>query len=116
MKISKIALSILCLVAMTSYGQTEKGNFLIAANSGIGYSSFSTDIGNGDSTDNSQFSVSGATGYFIIDNLSAGITVNYGRGKTENQTTTNSSFGPFVKVLLLTGKHQTLFGNELYLW
>ncbi len=83
------ALSIALFIITTSlFSQTEKGKFLVGISSGLGLNggqtnfSFSnvkvkSDDFESDNTKNFSFNLSPRTGYFLTDNLTAGLELNY---------------------------------------
>lgn len=89
MKMKKITL----LIALLSFGavtaQTEKGTFIISGQTGIGFNSTSVKheyagkTTDGPKTD--AFNISPSVGYFIIDNLSIGLELDYGTATTKQE-------------------------------
>lgn len=91
---------LLCAFICTSFfasAQTEKGSWLVGVNSSLGFNSVSFD---GDVDKRNSFNINGSSGYFLMDNLSAGL--GFGYASTKQGSAKNSSFsiGPFVRYYL----------------
>ncbi len=113
MRFFKIVLSILVLSSFAAFGQTEKGNFLIGASTGINYSAIKT-TGNNVTTETRQIIIAPEGGYFIIDNLAIGLNTTFSSSKTDNNTKTNSFVAlPFAKYYFLKGNIR-VFGQVGY--
>ena len=98
MKTKNLILVLGLLLSFHFYAQTEKGHFLIAANSNFSFTSVSTSVEDSDAeVNNTYLNFSSAAGYFITDNLSIGLLVNY--TDNVNKGPINSSFlaGPFAR-------------------
>jgi len=123
MNISKRLLLACCLVGLMvpSFGQvTDKGNFLIGAN--FGFSSASSDTEqniNGDAsstigTSASQFNISPAIGYFLMNNFALGIGMDYTFNQIEQADGTQEEdqdvlFGPMARVYMPIGNNMSFF-------
>ena len=79
-----VLIALLC--STISYGQTEKGSIFVGGDSFLGM---------GFSSDYSSFSISPGAHYFIIDNLSLGLSIPYSFSHTETETSefTSNSIG-----------------------
>lgn len=75
--------------------QTDQGGWLIGASSSLGYSSTSYDDPTVNNTTN--FNLEVGVGYFLIDNLAAGLNVGYEKVKDGFDGNTTAFFGPFVR-------------------
>lgn len=138
MKIFK-TLSFFLLISISAMAQTEKGKMLLGAGTHIGFSNgigmmdmyFSNstrEFPDGSSEKSSSFNIFFApkVGYFLADNLAAGIDLAFGWGKTEIPLTdfsvkaNNALFGagPFVRYYVPKGKIlpfaevNSIFGNQ----
>lgn len=114
MRLQKIALFIFVLITITTYGQTEKGKIYIGANSNLNFSSSSSSFENKSinviqSAENinkfSQFNINAEIGYFLIDNLTSGININFSRTNPDDSAAQDIyTISPFVKYYFLNGK------------
>ncbi|WP_424961873.1 hypothetical protein [Ekhidna sp.] len=75
--------------------QTDRGKWLIGASSSLGYSSTSYDEPGLDKT--TSFNIEGVAGYFVIDNLAAGLNIGYDKEKQGDDGNTTTLIGPFVR-------------------
>ena len=75
--------------------QTDQGGWLIGPSTSLGYTSTSYD----DPTLNkiTNFNLELGAGYFLIDNLAAGVTVGYEKVKEGFDGNTTTFIGPFVR-------------------
>ncbi|TVP46243.1 MAG: hypothetical protein EA341_13975 [Mongoliibacter sp.] len=137
-------LNILCfflLISFSTLAQTEKGRFLIGAGTNLGLSessgmmnlSFSRqktfiDDGLSGQTNSNNIFIAPKAGYFIFDNLVAGLDLALGSGRgtstidaaSQNLDSKSSLFsvGPFVRYYFPSGKvlpfveANSLFGNR----
>ena len=109
-----IALIIITLFTITIYGQTEKGKIYIGANSNLNFSSSSSSFENKStniiqSAENvnkfSHLNINGEVGYFLIDNLTSGLNINFSRTNPDDDSAQNIYIvSPFVKYYFLNGK------------
>ncbi|MEQ9465854.1 MAG: hypothetical protein RLN88_00500 [Ekhidna sp.] len=76
------------------HAQIEKGGWLIGPNSNLGFSSTSFD-GSGDNV--TSFNIGGKAGYFLIDNLVAGVNVGFSSVKQGDSKSTSTQIGPFAR-------------------
>ncbi|MGY6743994.1 MAG: outer membrane beta-barrel protein [Cecembia sp.] len=138
MKIFK-TLSFFLLISISAMAQTEKGKMLLGAGTHIGFSNgigmmdmyftnTTREFADGTSEERSSYNIFFApkVGYFLIDNLAAGIDLAFGWGMTEipigdfTVKSNNALFGagPFVRYYVPKGKIlpfaevNTLFGNQ----
>ncbi|MGY6743993.1 MAG: outer membrane beta-barrel protein [Cecembia sp.] len=140
MKTLKI-LGITFLIVFSTHAQTEKGRFLVGAGTNLGISessgmmnlsfsrqkTFINDNLSGQTNSNNIF-IAPKAGYFIVDNLVAGLDMALGWGKgttsldgaSQNSDLNTSLFGigPFVRYYFSSGKVlpfaevNTLFGSR----
>ena len=138
MKILKI-LSFFLLISFSVHSQTEKGRMLLGAGTHFGFSNgigmmdmyftnTTREFADGTSEERSSYNIFFApkVGYFLTDNLAAGIDLAFGWGKTEIPLTdfsvkaNNALFGagPFVRYYVPKGKIlpfaevNSIFGNQ----
>ncbi|MEQ8904813.1 outer membrane beta-barrel protein [Ekhidna sp.] len=85
------------LVAIFGFAnaQTDQGGWLVGASSNLGFSSTSYDAPGADNTSSFNFEVAG--GYFIMDNLAAGLNIGIANEKEGDDKTTVTAFGPFAR-------------------
>lgn len=86
-----MAVMLTCLV---SYGQTEKGGWLLGASSNLGF----RQIDDSQSTDKAtafQLDVKG--GNFLMDNLAVGLSLDWSHGKQGDFKSTTTAIGPFAR-------------------
>ncbi|AUC14562.1 hypothetical protein BTO06_05110 [Tenacibaculum sp. SZ-18] len=124
MKIKTLQLLVVLMTVSSSFGQTEKGKFLIGLNTPLSFSSNSSRIINnssGSSFENDSstiFSFSPQVGYSIIDNLFLGLDLSFSFSSSENNTSeTNSNtfvVAPFVKYYYPTKNDFNFFGQFKY--
>lgn len=74
--------------------QTEQGQLLIGANSNLNFSNQNQD---GFDDNITNISVNATGGYFVIDNLAAGINLGFSRASQGNLAFSNFVFGPFAR-------------------
>ncbi|WP_436517421.1 outer membrane beta-barrel protein [Ekhidna sp. To15] len=74
--------------------QTEKGGWLIGATSSLGFNSTKFD---GVSDRQTSFNIGGLGGYFLMDNLAAGLNVGYSSAKQGNSKGSSTLIGPFAR-------------------
>lgn len=74
--------------------QTEQGGWLIGATSNLGINSTKYDGGGDNQTD---LSIGGLAGYFIMDNLAAGLNVGLSSSKQGDLKATSTLIGPFAR-------------------
>ncbi|MEP5610740.1 MAG: hypothetical protein ABJP45_00750, partial [Cyclobacteriaceae bacterium] len=74
--------------------QTGEGGWLVGASSNLGFSSTSID---GASDNVSNFNLAGRAGYFLMENLAAGLTLGFSNTKQGDNKTTITSIGPFAR-------------------
>ncbi|WP_420316214.1 hypothetical protein [Ekhidna sp.] len=75
--------------------QTDRGSWLLGASSSFGYSSTSYDAVQIENASNFNLEVS--AGFFLIENLAAGLNIGYDKTKQGFDGNTTSLFGPFVR-------------------
>lgn len=78
----------------TAQAQTEQGGWLVGANSNLSFTSTSAD-GIDDNQSNFNLSVQG--GYFLADNLAAGLRLGFFSSKLGDNKSTSTSIGPFAR-------------------
>lgn len=103
MKLLKIATLALCFISITTFGQTEKGSFFMGASSDLNFRSYTLEIGAG-SVKNTQFNISPSAGYFVIDDLAAGLGFNYSHSKSGDVKANSFAIVPALKYYFLEGK------------
>lgn len=92
MKKTLTTLMFVILFAGVSVAQIEKGTVLVGASSNLGYSSAS----NENSDDNvNLFILDLKAGYFLIDNLAAGLSFGYTKYSGDNLDGSSTAFGLF---------------------
>jgi outer membrane protein len=111
MKTGFVLALMLFLSSTVVFGQLESGNIFIQGSSSLGFSTEKyTYINGGTSTESSKttyFDFNPKVGYFIIDNLPAGLAIDLSTAKTKaidgDDESTNNSFtiGPFVRYYFL---------------
>jgi hypothetical protein len=74
--------------------QTEQGGWLVGATSDLGFSSTSYDGGGDNQT---AFGIGGQAGYFLMDNLVAGLNVGLSSSKQGDAKGSTTSIGPFAR-------------------
>lgn len=101
------------LLSINLLGQLKQGSFVISGSSDISFSYTSSNISyDGNKiveTNNTQFNIKPMVGYFLIDDLSAGLFTNFGFASAtqvddSKLTTNNFSIGPFVRYYFDAGK------------
>ena len=94
----KLLLITLTLFTYLSYGQTEQGKFIIGATSSFGFTSSKIE-----DADDSQVSLdfSPQAGYFIIDNLSVGLSTEIETFWEGDFTQSSFQIGPFARYYFL---------------
>ncbi len=109
---TKVVLALMLFLSSTVvFGQLDKGNIFIQGASSLGFSTEKyTYIHGGTSTESSKttyFDFNPKVGYFIIDNLPAGLAIDLSTTKTkaidsDDESTSNSiTIGPFVRYYFL---------------
>ncbi|MCE7864245.1 MAG: hypothetical protein DYG99_11965 [Bacteroidetes bacterium CHB5] len=98
------------MLSVTAFAQfTNQGTFLLggSSNLGLGFLSEKFKLGGGDFQDGSKisnFSFSTQAGYFFVDNLAAGVGLDFSNSKTKNdtfeQTSSSLIFSPFIRYYL----------------
>ncbi len=122
MKTKNLILVLGLLLSFHFYAQTEKGHFLIAANSNFSFTSVSTSVEDSDAeVNNTYLNFSSAAGYFITDNLSIGLLANYFNGEKHGLDTSSFLAGPFARYyfaksekLLPFAQTSMTFGSNSY--
>lgn len=84
---------ILLLITYGTFAQTNKGNFVLSGNTNLNFLFSNTTVGTdsiqtGKIKDH-QFAFSAAAGYFVIDNLSAGVSATYSYDYTSTSLSTS---------------------------
>ena len=107
----KTVLLLFTLFTITIYCQTEIGNFYIGANSNLNFSKSNSSFENQSenhiqTAENvnkfSQFNLNAEVGYFLIDNLTSGINVNFSRINPDDSPAQNIyTVSPFLKYYFL---------------
>lgn len=84
----------MCLFMLHLSAQTNQGNLLIGANSTSGLSFQSQD---GIDDNLISFSLNARGGYFLIDNLAAGLNLGFSSNSVGDFSSTSFSLGPFAR-------------------
>ncbi len=84
-----VATSVFCAQA-----QTEQGGWVIGTTTNLTFSSTNID---GVDDNSSSFNLSGQAGYFLIDNLAAGLTLGLSSVKQGDFKTSSTNIGPFAR-------------------
>ncbi len=74
--------------------QTSEGGWLAGASSNLSFSSTSID---GVDDNQSNFNLTGRAGYFVIDNLAAGLNLGLSSSKLGDFKTSSTTIGPFAR-------------------
>jgi len=105
----KKILLLLTLVVSLSFAvnaQTEKGKWLVSGSTNVGFNSVSTKYkNNGMSVDGAKvntFNVSPSVGYFVVDNLSIGLGVDYNTSSTKDEIGDKISSSTFTVMPMAT--------------
>ncbi|CAN5488294.1 hypothetical protein BH11BAC2_BH11BAC2_01600 [soil metagenome] len=101
------------LLSVNTYAQTEQGHWLVGASSNLGFSSGKVDKDQDDATTN--FNITPTIGYFLIDNLAAGIALDFNSSKTGDYKSSTFGLGPFVRYYLpmkVFGQLSYAFGSS----
>lgn len=105
----KLVCSVLLCLSLATFGQTERGKFLILAGTNLSFSSLSheyeSDGNSADAGSSSQFDLTLGGGYFVHDNIALGIEVSYDRTSTEysdgdKEVMSASAISPFVRAYI----------------
>jgi outer membrane protein len=83
------------LLTVSTNAQMTKGGWLVGASSNLGFSSGKVDKDQKDAQSN--FNLSPAVGYFVMDNLAVGAAINFGSEKQGDVKNSSFSFGPFAR-------------------
>lgn len=86
--------TIMCLFILQLSAQTEKGKLLLGASSNSGLSFQSQD---GAEDNLVSFSLNAQGGYFVIDNLAAGLNLGFSTSSQGDFSNTTLSIGPFAR-------------------
>ncbi len=91
----KLILTTLIVATFTvACAQTEQGRWVVGVSSNLSFGSTNVDGAN----DNiSNVHLSGQAGYFIMDNLAAGLTLGVGASRQGELKTSSTSIGPFAR-------------------
>lgn len=104
---------IIFLCSNLSSAQLEKNNWLVGGTAYFGYAESKPK--NQPSSNSFAFSVNPNIGYFLDDNISAGLVGGYYRNFAENSSGQSSSIGPFLRYYLLkTEKPLNIFTHISY--
>lgn len=124
MKIKTLQLLVVLMTVASSFGQTEKGKFLIGLNTPLSFSSYSSRIINSSSGSSfkndstTSFSFSPQVGYSIIDNLFLGLDLSLSFSSSENDVSERNSnafvVSPFVKYYYPVNNDFNFFGQFKY--
>jgi len=102
MKKILIVVAVMALVSMSAFAQTEQGKLVVSGASDLTFSSVKIqneydgeDIG--DDFTVKSFNIKPALGYFVIDNLSVGLTFDYESQKVESNKDKSFMFGPMAR-------------------
>tara|TARA_R110002126_G_scaffold277373_2_gene423199 strand:- start:4088 stop:4714 length:627 start_codon:yes stop_codon:yes gene_type:complete len=114
MKFQEIVLLLSTLFTITAYGQTEKGKFYVGANSNLNFSKSKTDIistsgnnsqGISDTNKFSQLNINSEIGYFLLNNLTTGLSISYTSTNPEDSDKIIAyTVAPFAKYYFLKGR------------
>jgi hypothetical protein len=105
----------LFLSSTVVFGQLEKGNIFIQGSSSMGLNTEKYSYTNGSTTTESSkttsFNFNPKVGYFIIDNLPAGLAIDLSTAKTKAidgaDESTNNSFTIVVRLSVIISCHRT---------
>ena len=114
MKINKILVISILLVAFASNAQIDKGNWMMGGSGAIG--NFKTTSEENSSTSTS-ITISPNIGYFFIDKLSIGLAgqFNYVFPKGDSHTISSNSISPFIRYYFLEKEKQiNIFSETRY--
>ncbi len=89
-----LLMSAMLTMTILASAQAEQGNVLLSGSSNFGFISTSPD-GGGDNQTN--FFLDTRAGYFVIDNLSAGLLVSFFNSSQGDNKQTFSTFGPWAR-------------------
>ncbi len=105
MKTKNLILVLGLLLSFHFYAQTEKGHFLIAANSNFSFTSVSTSVVDSDvEVNNTYLNFSSAAGYFVTNGLSIGLLANYTDNVNKGPINNSLLAGPFVRYYFAKSK------------
>jgi hypothetical protein len=93
MKKSLLSLALVAFVGIAS-AQTQQGGWVVGASSQLGFSSNSQD---GVADNESVINLGTRTGYFVIENLSIGVLLNYTNSSQGDFKSTDTAIGPWAR-------------------
>jgi outer membrane protein W len=102
MKMKNFIPSVLFMLFCSStFAQTNKGNFVLSGNTNLNFLFSNTSVGT-DSIEtgkikNNQFAFTAAAGYFLIDNLNAGLSATYSYNYSDSKASSQSSIGTITQ-------------------
>jgi hypothetical protein len=113
-----------CFMACVSFGQTDKGSFLLGGSIGFAHNNTTTYITNAGSTETKSFTINAqpSVSYFIIDRLAVGLITPYSYSKKNDKyagskwTSTDKSYsvGPVVRYYFPLGGEWAIFPEASY--
>jgi len=92
------------LLITTSYGQTEKGGFLLGGNASASWSSVRSNT-------SFQLNFNPQIGYFIKKNLALGVSIPANYYKNGDITSFNYGLSPFARYYFAKTEHSSLFAS-----
>ncbi|MCU4164403.1 outer membrane beta-barrel protein [Carboxylicivirga caseinilyticus] len=114
-------------INLSSFAQTEKGKIIMSGTSDLGLSSTTTKFeydgeSYSDDIKSTQFNITPSLGYFVIDNLALGLSIDFESTKqkvsSDSYTSNSLLFGPFARYYVGSGNIKPyiqgdfLFGNQ----
>lgn len=111
----KKTLLTLCAVALGAgaFAQTEKGHIVLGGSTNLGFTSGKVDNDADDATSNFGLDIAG--GFFLMDNLSAGLLIGFNSTKTGDVSSSGFGIGPVVRYYLpmkVFGQLSYVFGSQ----
>lgn len=113
-----------CFMASLSFGQTDKGSFLLGGSIGFARNNTTTYITNSGSTETKSFTIDAqpSVSYFIIDRLAVGLITPYSYSKKKSayagsewaSTDKSYSVGPAVRYYFPLGSEWAIFPEASY--
>ncbi len=92
MKKVLLTAALVAVFGFAANAQTDQGGWLVGASSNLGFNSFKA---NSDADAVSTFNLNARAGYFLMDNLAAGLNINY--FKFSEADDADTAFGPFAR-------------------
>jgi len=92
-----LVITLIACGTLVSFAQIPKGTILAGASSNLGFSSYKPDGG----TSSTSFNIDVKGGYFIINNLVAGLNLGLDRTDAGTTTVTQTNFGLFARYYIM---------------